>query len=70
MPISKKKQECVLVKLDHNGPRMEPFYIDNPRWPQGAVIKNSTNTKMTIAQEPLDDIDPTLCQNVSYMELF
>ena len=26
--------------------------IDNPRWPPRAVTKNSTNTKMTISQEP------------------
>ena len=34
--------------------------IDKPRWPSGGVTKNSTNTKMTIAQEPLGEIDPTL----------
>ena len=26
--------------------------IDNPRWQPGVVTKNSTNTKMTISQEP------------------
>ena len=26
--------------------------IDNPRWLPGAITKNSTNTKMTISQEP------------------
>ena len=41
--------------------------IDNPRWPPGAVTKNSTNTKMTISQELLDEIDPT---DVSYLKPF
>ena len=44
--------------------------IDYPRWPSGAVTKNSINTKMTISQEPLVEIDPTLCQNVPCMKLF
>ena len=44
--------------------------IDNPRWPQGAVTKNSIKTKMTISQEPLVEIDLTLCQNVSCMKAF
>ena len=42
--------------------------IDNPRWPPGSITNNSTNTKMTISQEPLDEIDPTLCQNISCMK--
>ena len=42
--------------------------IDNPRWPPGAVTKNSIITKMTISQEPLVEIDATLCQNVSCMK--
>ena len=42
--------------------------IDYPRWPQGSVTKNSINTKMTISQDPLVEIDPTLCQNVSCMK--
>ena len=44
--------------------------IDNPRWPPEAVTKNRTNTKMTISQEPLDQIDPPFCQNVSCMKPF
>ena len=44
--------------------------MDNPRWPPGTITKNSTNTKMTISQEPLNEIDPTLCQNVSCMKPF
>ena len=41
--------------------------IDYPRWPPGAVTKNSINTKMTICSDPLAEIDPSLCQNVSCM---
>ena len=33
--------------------------IDYPRWPPGTVTKNSINTKMTISQDPLVEIDPT-----------
>ena len=43
--------------------------IDYPRWPPGAVTKHSLNTKMTISQDPLVETDPTLCQNVSCMNL-
>ena len=39
--------------------------IDYPRWLPGTVTKNSVNTKMTISQDRLVEIDPTLCQNVS-----
>ena len=42
--------------------------IDYPRWPPGTVFKISINTKMTISQEPLVEIDPTLCQNVFLYE--
>ena len=41
--------------------------IDYLRWPPGTVTKNSINTKMTISQDPLVEIDPALCQNVSCM---
>ena len=44
--------------------------IDYLRWPSGAVTKNSINMKMTVSQEPLVEIDPTLCQNVSRMKPF
>ena len=44
--------------------------IDNPRCPPGAITKISTNRNMTISQEPLDEIDPTLCENVSCFKLF
>ena len=44
--------------------------IDYPRWSSGAVTKNRLNTKMTISQEPLVEIDPTLCQNVSSVKPF
>ena len=43
--------------------------IDYPRWPPGTVTKISINRKMTISQDPLVEIDPTLCQNVSCMKL-
>ena len=49
---------------------MELFHIyaiDYPRWPPGTIAKNSINTKMTISQDPLVEIDPTFCQNVSCM---
>ena len=41
--------------------------IDYPRWPSGAVTKICINTKMTIVREPLLEINPTFCQNVSCM---
>ena len=44
--------------------------IDNPRWPPGALAINVINTKMTISQKPLDEIDSTLCQYVSCMKPF
>ena len=44
--------------------------IDYPRWPPGTVTKNSINTKMTISSEPLVEIDPSSCQNVSCMNPF
>ena len=43
---------------------------DYPRWLPGAVTKNSTNKKITISQEPLDEIDPSVCQNVSCIKPF
>ena len=42
--------------------------IDYPRWLPGTVTKIGINTKMTISEDPLVKIDPTLCQNVSYMK--
>ena len=39
--------------------------IDYLGWPPGTVTKNCINTKMTIFQDPLVEIDPSLCQNVS-----
>ena len=41
--------------------------IDYPRWPPGTVTKNSINTKMTISQDTLVEIDPTFGQNVYCM---
>ena len=40
---------------------------DYPRWRPGTVTKNSINTKMTISQDPLVEIGPSLCQKVSCM---
>ena len=42
--------------------------IGYSRWPPGTVTINSINTKMTISQDPLVEIDPTLCQNVFCMK--
>ena len=42
--------------------------IDFPRWSPGTLTKKSINTKMTISQGPLVEIDLTLCQNVSCMK--
>ena len=39
--------------------------IDYPRWPPATVTKYSINMKMTISLDPLVEIDPSLCQNVS-----
>ena len=44
--------------------------IDYPRWLSGAVTKHSINTKMTISQESLVEINPNLCQNVSCVKPF
>ena len=44
--------------------------IGYPRWPPWTVTKNSINTKMTVSQDPLVEIDPALCQNVSCMNSY
>ena len=51
--------------------RLQGFRIINmgPRWPPETVTKNSINKKMIISQESWVEIDPTLCQNVSCMNL-
>ena len=43
--------------------------IDYLIWSPRTVTKNSINTKMTISQDPLVEIDPTYGQNVSCMNL-
>ena len=43
--------------------------IDYPRWPPGTVTKNSINTKNDNILRTIDEIDPSLCQNVSCMNL-
>ena len=73
MPISQENMNVFWSDSITMVPECNHFIfmqIDNPRWVPGAVTKNSTNTKMTISSEPLDEIDPTLCQNVSCMKPF
>ena len=73
MPISQENMNVYLSDSITMVPEWNHFIfmqIDNPRWPPGAIAKNSTNTKMTISQEPKDEIDSVLCQNVSCMKLF
>ena len=43
--------------------------IDYPKWPPQSVTKNSINTRMPISQDPLVEIDLSLCQNVYCMNL-
>ena len=60
-----------LVIFDHNGPCIELFQIYSNKLSKpifriyGAFTKNRISMKTTISQEPLVEIDPTLCQNVS-----
>ena len=73
MPISQENMNVFWSDSITVVPEWKHFIfmqIDNLRWPPEAVTKNSTNTKMTIYQEPLDEIDPTLCLNVSCMKPF
>ena len=73
MPISQENMNIFwsdLITMVPEWNHLIFMQIDNPRWPPGAVTKNSTNTKLTISQEPLDEIGPALCQNVSCMKLF
>ena len=44
--------------------------IDYTRWLSGAVTKNSINSKMTVSQEPLVEIDPTLILTLISINLF
>ena len=71
MPISQENMNVFCSGLSIMVPEWNYFIfmqIDYPRWPPGTVTKNSINTKMTISQDPLVEIDPTLCQNVSCMK--
>ena len=68
MPISQENMNVFWSDLITMVPESSYFIfmqIDYSRWPPGAVTKNSIHTKMTISQEPLVEIDPVLCQNVS-----
>ena len=61
MPISQENMNVFFVRFDHNCPGMELFQIlqmGYPRWPPGAITKNSINLKTTISHEPLVEIDP------------
>ena len=49
-------------------PEWNHFIFMQTDYPR-AITKNSINTKMTISQEPLVEIDPTVCQNVSCMKV-
>ena len=69
MPISRENVN-VFSDLISMVPKWNYFIfmqIDYPRWPPGTVTKNSINTKMTISEDPLVEIDLSLCQNVSCM---
>ena len=57
-----------LITMVHEWNYFIFMQIDYPRWPPGTVTKNSINTKMTIYRDPLVEIDPSLCQNVSCMK--
>ena len=70
MPISRENVNVFCSDLISMVPKWNYFIfmqIDYPRWPPGTVTKNSINTKMTISEDPLVEIDPSLFQNVSCM---
>ena len=70
MPISRENVNVFCSDLITMVPKWNYFIfmqIDYPRWPSGTVTKNSIKTKMTISYDPLVEIDPSLCQNVSCM---
>ena len=71
MPISRENMNVPCSYLITMIPEWNYFIFmqtDYPRWPTGTVTKNSINTKMTISQDTLVEIDSTLCQNVSCMK--
>ena len=59
-----------LLKVAQNVNYFKFVQIGYSRWPSGAVTNNSINTKITISQELLVEIDPTLCQTVSCIKPF
>ena len=68
MPISQENTKVVWPDSITMVPERNYFIfkqVDNRKWPRGAITKNSIRTKMTISQEPLVEIDSTLCQNIS-----
>ena len=72
MPISRENVKVFCSDLITMVPKWNYFIfmqIDYPRWLPGTVTKNSINMKMTISEDPWVEIDPSLCQNVSCMNL-
>ena len=70
MPISRENVNVFCSDLITMVPKWNYFIFrqnDYPRWPPGTVTKNSINMKMTLSSDPLVEIDPSLCQNVSCM---
>ena len=68
-----RKHECIWSDSSTVVPEWNHFIfmqMDSPRWPPEIVTRNSISMKMTISQEPLVEIDPTLCQSVYCMKPF
>ena len=66
MPISQENMNVFwsdLITMVSDWNYIKIMQTDLPRWSPGSVTKN--NTKMTISQEPLVEISPNLCLNVS-----
>ena len=64
MPISRENVNVFCSDLITMVPKWNNFIfmqIDYSRWPPGTVTEDSINTKMTIPQDPLVEIDPKLC---------
>ena len=73
MPISQENMNVFWSDSSTVVPEWNHFIfmqMDSPRWPPEIVTRNSISMKMTISQEPLVEIDPTLCQNVYCMKPF
>ena len=59
IPISRENMNvfCSLITMVPKWNYFIFMQIDYPRWPPGTVTENSINTKMTISQDPLVEID-------------